>query len=328
MSVKELVEDLKALRKGRGLQVSVINSRVGPALRAATGTRDDDSPLDVRGKLSQSIRRWSEELPDDLRKAVLSAFALTEGSHLQYYKDRVHGVAEQLGRDERTARRRIDEGITRLAEVAMSGSRPLEARSIEPAAGWHTEELRVSLALDQPTPEAFEWRRIVVDQDVIEHVDLALTLTSPPGLTGPAQTDDLDIDIFHGGRLTARAMESTDRFGFQLKLPKPLRRDETHHIGLRFRVRPDRTMAPHYVCVPNYRCVDFDLRVRFDLAHAPQQVWRLVNAFQRDVDDPVPTGERIPMDGCGEIHTSFHLLTPGKAYGIRWTPPEPGTGEP
>jgi hypothetical protein len=212
--------------------------------------------------------------------------------------------------------------------VATAGSRPLEARSIEPAVGWHTEQLRVALALDQPTPEAFEWRRIVVDQDVIEHVDLALTLTAPPGRSGPVQTDDLEIDIFHGGRLTARAMESTDRFGFRLTLAKPLRRDETHHIGLRFRVRADRRMAPHYVCVPRRRCVDFDLRVRFDLARIPERVWRLANAFQRDLDDPVPTGERVAVDGAGEIHATFHSLTPGKAYGIRWQPPPlpPGQG--
>ncbi|WP_260478641.1 hypothetical protein [Kibdelosporangium aridum] len=315
---EQLVADLKALRKGRGILAGSITARVGDALRTATGTHGVEHAVEVRRRVAECLWRWAGELPDDLRIAVRAAFALDQTDQLPLYKDRVRLVAERLNRDERTARRRIDEGIERLAEVARSGAPLTEFHPAEPVPGWHTEELRVTLALDQPTPEAFEFRRIVADHDRIEHVDLAITLTAPLGANGPARTDDLEIDVFHGGRLTAREMESTDRFGFRLTLPKPLRRHESHQIGLRFKIRPDRTMAPHYVCVPKHRCAEFDLRVRFDVRRPPERIWRLVNAFQRDVDDPQPRGETIPLDASGEIHTSFHELTPGLAYGIRW----------
>jgi hypothetical protein len=324
MSVEDLVGDLKVLRKGRGLLTTSIISRIGPALRTATGVLADDKAVDVRRKIGSSLRRWSEDLPEDLRQAVLTAYGLNEAGRLQYYNQRVSLVAEQLGRDQRTARRRIDEAIVRLAEAAMAGAPAAEARTIEPASGWHTEDLRVSLALDQPTPEAFEFRRIVADRDRLEHVDLALTLTAPPDRGGTVRTDDLEIDIFHGGRLAKRAMESADRFGFRLVLPRPLERDEPHHIGLRFRVREDREMAPHYVCVPRNRCAEFDLRVRFDVDRLPERIWRMENTFQRDIDDPVPSGDPLPLDAAGEIHTRFHELTPGLAYGIRWDPAPPG----
>jgi hypothetical protein len=114
-------------------------------------------------------------------------------------------------------------------------------------------------------------------------------------------------------------LETGDRYGYRLKLPHPLDRDESHQIGLRFRVRRDRVMQPHYVCVPRNRCVDFDLRIRFDLDRLPNQVWRLNNTFQRDVDDPAAAvGDAVHLDGAGEIHTRFHELTPGLAYGFRW----------
>jgi hypothetical protein len=329
MSVDQLVGELKALRKGRGLLATSIVHRLNPALRSVTGVLDSDKPTDIRRKISEHLRRWAADLPEDLRLAVLIAFALAEDGRKPYYKDRVQLVAKQLGRDERTARRRIDEGIVRLAEVAIAGLAAAEDRSIEPNAGWHTQELRVTLALDQPTPEAFEFRRIMADRDRLEYVDLALTLTAPPSRNGTVRTDDLEIDIFHGGRLAKREMESADRFGFRLMLPEPLKRDETHDIGLRFRVREDRPMQPHYMCVPRNRCVQFDLRVRFDLERLPDRIWRLDSTFQRDIDDPVPTGQALPVDPAGEVHTRFHELTPGLAYGVRWTPdPAPGTGEP
>ncbi|GAB3872966.1 hypothetical protein GCM10029964_012310 [Kibdelosporangium lantanae] len=315
----DLVKDLKKLRKGRGILTSSIISHVGPALGEAVGVHDGDAASDVRRKVGGSIQRWAEDLPADLRLAVLVAYALADGSGSPYYQERVRTVAQRLNRDERTARRRIDEGIARLAEVAVTGTADHPPRPPETTVDWHTEELRTSVALDQPTPEVFETRRIVADRDELEYVDLAMTLTVPPGRNGAIRTDDLEIDIFHGGRLASFALETGDRYGFRLKLPKPLDRDETHQIGLRFRVRPDRLMAPHYVCVPRNRCVDFDLRVRFDADRLPAKVWRLNNTFQRDIDDPAAAvGEAVQLDGAGEIHTRFHELTPGLAYGIRW----------
>jgi hypothetical protein len=61
----------------------------------------------------------------------------------------------------------------------------------------------------------------------------------------------------------------------------------------------------------------------------PARIWRLTDAFQRDIDDPAPSGEMLFLDTVGEVHTTFRRLTPGLAYGIRWTPwdvPDPPSG--
>jgi hypothetical protein len=51
----------------------------------------------------------------------------------------------------------------------------------------------------------------------------------------------------------------------------------------------------------------------------PTRIWRLSDAFQRDVNDPSFSGETLVPDAAGEIHTTFRRLTPGLAYGVRWT---------
>lgn len=324
--VTELARELRTLRKGRGIHAAQMGDHVGPTLSAICGVADGDNSTEIRTKVASLLRRLADSLPNDLRIAVLAAFALDDGARTQFYQERVRWAADQLRRDERTARRRIDEGIDQIAELAVARSAIADKTTPATAgATWHTEEVRVALALDQPEPEAFEFRRIVADRDDLHELDLALTLTSPTGRTEPADFEELHIDVFYGGRLVTRRKESADRFGFVLALSRPLQRDERYEFLLRFRVPRGRAMQPHYVCVPKHRCDLFDLRVRFNIDASPHRVWKLANRFQRDVDDLVPDGSDISIDEVGEVHAQFHNLTPGMAYGVRWDPREIST---
>jgi hypothetical protein len=80
-------------------------------------------------------------------------------------------------------------------------------------------------------------------------------------------------------------------------------------------------MRPHFVCVPKRRCTLFDLRIRYGRNSVPERIWRLDGAFQRDIYDPVPTGEPRSADPAGELHLIFQDLGPGLAFGARWDPP-------
>jgi hypothetical protein len=312
--VGELVTELKLLRKGRGILVNQLGERVGPALRSVCAVSDGDDTAEIRRKVSNRLRKLADYLPDDLRVAVLAAFALDPEARLPFFQERVRWAANQLSRDERTARRRIDDGISQLAELAATSDDTVlrTIRSAGPA--WYTEELRVCVALDQPTPESFEVRRIVANRDNLREIDLALTLTGD----GSARPSGLEIDVFFGGELTHRRMEASDRYGFVLTLPEPLDQGDKHEFALRFRVPPGQEMQPHFVCVPQHRCDLFDLRVRFAPGTIPRAAWRLSDAFQRDVSDPVPHGHNVPVDQAGELHQRFEHLTPGKASGVRW----------
>jgi hypothetical protein len=303
----ELVRELKSLRKGRGLLAGRIEERVGPALRAACEVTDGDGLVVMRRKVATRLAELVEQLPEDLRLPTLAAFAIDGEARQPLYQERVLWAGIRMDRDPRTVRRRVDEAINELAELAMDRPR---GRAHRPAESWHTTELRVAVALDGTQPEVMEQRRIVADKDGLSELDLAVSL--------PAKRPDLDISVFYGGTLLDRGMEASDRFGFALALPRPLSRGESCDFALRFRLPTAHAMWPHMVCVPRRPCELFDLRVRFGVDRVPRHVRMLHGAFQRDVSDPVCHGHQHQVDQAGEIHMRFRQLTPGLAYGARW----------
>lgn len=302
----ELVQELKSLRKGRGLLAGRIQDRVGPTLRSACAVTDGDGLVAVRQKVTSRLAELAEQLPADLRLAALAAFAIGSDARQPLYQDRIRWAADRVDRDPRTVRRRVDEAIDLLAELATGSPRD----PVSGAAGhWHTRELRVAVVLDQPRPEILEQRRIVADQDGLRSVDLAVSL--PTGRRG------LDVTVFQGGTLVDRGMEASDRWGFSLALPKPLARGEVHDLAVLFRLPSESVPAPHMVCVPRHPCDLFDLRVHFG-PDRPPEVRTLDGAFQRDVSDPGFVGRPHPIGPAGELHVRFQHLTPGLAYGARW----------
>jgi hypothetical protein len=321
VSATDLVSELKLLRRGRGISVVQLSERLGPALRAVCHVAEDDDNAETRRKVMECLGDWAASLPEDLRTAVLAAFALHEQARNPFYQDRVRWIARELDRDDRTARRRIDEGIERIAELAVAStleSGPAEQGS--PSRSWRTEELRVTLALDQPVPEFFEFRRIVAEADDIVELDLALTVTNSLKEGESVRDEDLKVDVFHGGRLTKRVMESSDRVGLALRLPFPLHRREQHEIALRCRAD---FRYPYFVCLPRHPVDVFDLHVRFPLP-APSEIVQLEKVFQEDARDKATKGVLLTPDASGEVHAQFRGLAPGFAYGVRWQPLDPG----
>jgi hypothetical protein len=312
----ELVRELRDLRKGRGLYARHISERVGPLLRQVCHLADDDGPAEIRRKVAASLEKLAHDLPADLRVAVIAAFAINPDAQLPFYQDRVRWVAEHLRRDERTARRRIDEGIDRIAELANSAIGSTPPSTEVPTAGWHTVTVWTAVVLDQSMAEAFEFRRIVAHRDNLTTIDLVPTLAASAEQE-PADDSKLIVDVFFGGRLVDRARQSTDQPEFVLALPRQLNRDETHEFALRYRIS-DGYRRQRYVYVPKHRCELFELRIRFDADQLPVRVSRLTNETGADADDPAAEGEALPLDAAGEVHTVFQRLTPGKAYGARW----------
>src|SRR5882757_9550300 len=124
--VAELVEEMKALRRGRAILEGRIEDRIGRALRAACRIPDDAGSTEIRRVLTARLTQLADQLPDDLRKAVMAAFALLPDTRQRFYQERVRWVANQLEHDERTAQRRINEGIVHLAELATASIGSME----------------------------------------------------------------------------------------------------------------------------------------------------------------------------------------------------------
>lgn len=288
----DLVVELKALRKGRGLLASRIGERVGAALRVVCEVGEEDGPAVIRQKVTRRLEILASDLPADLRMAVLAAFAIAPEVRLPFYQDRVGWTASRLNRDPRTARRRIDAGIDHLAQLAtmrpVAPPRPMPSLSVETA--WRTAELRVVVALDRARPEVVELYRIVAGRAGLAAIDLPV----------PAGTD-----VLYGA---TRVRPGT------VELPHALARGTEHEFALQYRLaEPGVT---HVVRTPDHPCDLFDLRVRF--ARPPARFWSLRAALERDVAGGGQPGEPGVPDAAGELHLVFRDLTAGLAYGARW----------
>jgi hypothetical protein len=239
----DLVADLKSLRKGRGLFVSNVGDRVGHTLRDLCGVTEEDGPGEIRHRVANRLTTLAAELPTDLRLAVLAAFGMIPDAQRPLYQERVAWIAHRIGRDPRTARRRIDEGIHQLAQLAAGPSRPgTSARN-----GWHTEETRVIAMLDHAVPEVIEHHRVVAAHEVAA----------------------LDLPV--AGREVSVAYGGTLRSGV-LTLPRVLLAGESHEFALRTRLPGT---PRQWVHVPRRRCDFLELRVRFHRDRLPRHVCRL-----------------------------------------------------
>lgn len=313
-----LVAELKTLRKGRGMGAPALGERIGPALREVCGLGGEADGALLRASVARRLRELAENLPTDLRICVVAAFGLDRDVDLPFYQDRVRWAAEQLRRDDRTVRRRIDQGIAQLAELALvPGSDGSGGH--DDGGGWRTESLRAVLSLDRATPELIEFRRVAAERDGLSELDLSWSMTAEPGSSRvPLSTEDLPVEVLYGGTLVGRQLEAADRVGLALRLATPLRRGEVVEVALRIRAPRDREMRPHYVCTPLHRCDHFELRVRFPADSPPDYVWKLDGVLQGDIEDRVAPRPLVDVDPAGEAKVEFHNLKPSRSYGIRW----------
>lgn len=306
----ELAAELRALRKGRGAQKPNIQEQVGPALRELCGISESDDAAAIRHKVTSRLADLARELPQDLRLAAVAALGLQEDTQQQFLKDRVRWLADRQQRDGRTIRRRIDQAMSLLAEVATSD---IHAEPRKENRGWHTRRFEAVLRMDKPTPECLERRWIVAEQDGLDEIQVSITL--PPGDDGPL---DLLIEPYHGVALVARERRAANRFAFVLRLPRTLHAGDEHEYALVARVPDHQPMREHYVFVPERRCDEFDLRVRFDPDHGPDRIWSMAEVFHREIDERTPA-DLLELDRVGEVHLYFDDLIPGRGYGAQWS---------
>ncbi|WP_434441825.1 hypothetical protein [Lentzea sp. E54] len=293
-----LVRELKTLRKGRGVHAGRIVDKVGTALAAACGITRADGPVAAKQKLVTRLTELVEQLPEDLQLAARAAFGLIPEVRHPLYQERVGWVATVIDRDSRTVRRRVDEAVEQLAELAATTSRRVDG-------GWHTAELSVAVVLDQAQPEVLERYQVVVDRDGVDFFEFAPAF--------PMRRRDVDVHLLYGGTLQNRG--GLDRPGFTLVPAGPLMRGGTHEFAIRYRLSHRDAMHPCVLYVPNRPCEVFDLRVRFE--HDRK---RFVRAFDGVLQrsDAEPAGLQQAVDRAGEIHLRYRRLLPGLLYGVRW----------
>jgi hypothetical protein len=318
IDLAELVAELKALRKGRGLDAPDIESHVGPVLRAVFGVEDADNSARLREKLTDRLKALAELLPTDLAQAVSMAYGLTDGSRTRLYGKRVELLAQQIDRDVRTASRRIDDGLRVIAEIAIADLRHTPPEEPPPSTPWRTTALRTSVVLDREVAEVYEMRRIAASISGLDEVTLELSIPAPPNWNKASTPDDPGIVVLHGGTLQTRLNYSSSRVVFALKLARPLELGEEHDFFVRIRFSGERRMGPFYMCTPSFPCALFDLHVRFRRDRLPRSIWKVNGLRMNEVSDRAAPRELVEADAAGEVTMEFRNLTPNLSFGIAW----------
>jgi hypothetical protein len=320
-SSTSLLNELRALCRGQGVQAPGIDKQVGPALRAVCGISPSDGPEAVRSKVDRWATGLVDQFPNDLRLAVLVPLGLHPEARSRFLSERVAWLSKLLDRGPRTVRRRIEVGLTRLVEAALEPAVPPPALPQPDAEnGWHVSEFEALLRLDGPTPTCTERRTIRADRDGVQEIDWSITL---PPASAEGVPGDLDVEVLHGVELIASERPAPRRFLLHLRLPRPLRTGQTHQFALEVRVPRGQPMRPSYVFWPERQCDRFRLVARFPADGPPAALWRVDGAFHRDIDDLTEGGDLLSVNGIGEVEVSFPNPRPYRGYGVQWRPRRP-----
>lgn len=308
-----LLDELKELRKGRGVR-SPAPDKVGPVLRKLSGITSDDDPQFL-SKLQGQLEKWVARLPPDLVLPATASLGLHEEAQQRFLGERRQWLADRIQRDERTARRRMDEALELMARMGterLSDAPPDEPRPEE----YYIAEQRSLVRLHGTAPETYEFWTIVSNVDGLADLHAALALPRDPlSRTGVQQ---LDMEVLYGMTLAEQARDGDYRFRYRLRFPEPLRKGQEHRYGVRYRIPPGQLALPYYVFTTHRRCDAFVLRVRFDPDCLPVDVHEVDNGYFYDLAGE-PAGALICPDGAGEISLRFDALVKGMVYGARWT---------
>jgi hypothetical protein len=317
-----LTNELRTLRKGRGVLEHQLRRRVGRQLSHLCEIPEASDTALIRERVGSTVVNLLKDLPPDLRLAVAAALAIAPGVQHRFLTERVGWLADRLNCDDRTARRRIDHGFDLLVESALrreSGARSTPAGAVPDAC--HVESFRGVLRLDTPSPELIEERTIVAIQDAVSEIVVAFSLPRPSREEAPEP--DLDASVLHGGRIKYPEHVTDSHYRYVVELPRPLRRGETHHYAVQYKLPYGRPISPHYTIVPLRPCKSAELIVRFPADRPPRTVWLLDGVPPRVIDSTRPVGSALTPDRVGEVHLSFRNPRQGLGYGMAWLPGEP-----
>jgi hypothetical protein len=116
---QDLVRELVHLRRGWGLQRRDLATRIGPLVSRLCGIEESDSDRQIREKIRLWLQVMTADLPSELPRALLVAFALDRAHQHPKLTSRVESLASEQRWAPRTARRRIDHATRLVAQAAL-----------------------------------------------------------------------------------------------------------------------------------------------------------------------------------------------------------------
>jgi hypothetical protein len=293
-----IVEEIRSLHKGRGIQAADLAQRLGPHLRELVG----GDPATLRQSLIVQLNNCAALLAADMRLAVTASLALSGKSRgMPTLRDRVQWLSDQIGKDSRTGTRRVEAAERLLAEQVVNELRRRRGQPPAAPSGWYLAEFRALLRLDTPAPESHEHRRVISTTADLREVTAWVNVPKDSEHGGPR----LSAEMLYGGSLVRQEHPFGNRFQFVVQLPEPLQPWEEHEYGLISRVRAGEPMSSHYLMTPECQCDSIDLTVRFHPDHPPRWVRRVAGETIRTYEEPRPTGKLLTPNAAGEVRAQF-----------------------
>ncbi|TCO55820.1 hypothetical protein [Actinocrispum wychmicini] len=323
ITMAALVEDLKALRTGLGVEDPNLVARACATVRHVSGVGPHDSPGIVREKIKSWLDRMISRLPEATARIGRATFGF-EGPGDRPYLARLENLGRSVDREVRTMQRRADQVVSRIAELALveQESPVQQARTVdiaEPPARqpWHTTLVRVDLILDQPGIEVFENRRVISHVDHLAEIKHWISVP-PVDPCGRLDLAGLGIRLLGGGEMrTPPRAVSSSRVEIAVHPPTPLNTGDEHDFFFRVQIP---SLQPFYACTPRFACDEFQLRVRFGRERIPERIWLIDGELPMEAGDPVPDRPALAVDNAGEVQVTFVDLVPATSYGIGWQP--------
>ncbi|WP_432557458.1 hypothetical protein [Granulicoccus sp. GXG6511] len=306
----DLIDELAALRRGRGVRRPNPRAWIGPRLKemltahAASAATGDD----LRRALVEELRSAVKDLPQDLATAYLAANAIA-GSDAPLLGERLELVGSRQDRHPRTVRRRLAEADELVAAALARRGEVREAEDAIFRRGWHLDKFSVELRLDLPRPVHLTRRTIRVVAPTLAEITDVFGL---PHETGEA----VRVEALEGCVLIESVQVSDSVWRSRFALPRVLHEGETHSVGIGVEVPSLEHVEPFVIMAPVRACREFSCRIVVgdSRAHGFERINGVpVIAMQ----DPGPIGELVASTD-GVVTASFREMSPGLAYGIRW----------
>ncbi|MFV2198131.1 hypothetical protein [Nocardiopsis sp. LOL_012] len=305
-----LAQELRRLRARRGLDTDRLADQLGPALRRLVGLTGAETDAEVRDLVTAALNRLPRDLPDDLCLAFLAGMGVHPDARGPVLEQRLEWVAQELHVSPRTARRRLDQAIDRVADLPEPGGSAPE-RLAPP--DWRLAALRTRLSLGAGTASAVEEREIVAAVDGLAEVTVSARF--PRHGTSPDSPHGVDLVPLHGAESVSVQRVTDTYFRHRVRFASPLDLGQRHVFALRVGVPPGQPLRPRYVFRPLRHCGRFSLDLSFD-RDRPARVWTVPGMPNGAVED-LP-GDPLGPVGPGAYRIEFTGLRPGFAYGLGW----------
>ncbi|WP_121179833.1 hypothetical protein [Nocardiopsis sp. Huas11] len=299
------------MRARRGLDADEPADLVGPALRELAGLVGGEPADEVRRLVTVALRDLLRELPDDLCLAFLAGMGVHPDVRAPVLERRLEWVAQELHISPRTARRRMDQAIERVA-AHSAPERPRDRPEFGPP-DWRLAALRTRLSLGAEGATAVEEREIIAAVDDLDQVVVSAQV--PRHGTERGTPHDVGLDLLHGAESVSCERVTETYFRHHIRFAQALRAGQRHVFAVRVSVPQGQPMRPQYVFRPLRRCDHFRLDVAFG-SERPRAVWVVPGVPHGVVEDL--TREFLEPVDRSAYQAEFTGLRPGLAYGLRW----------